>query len=546
VSGARFLVGDTRTRTAQLPDNSVDLVMTSPPFLALRSYLPADHPDKHREIGSEATPAAFLDTLLALTAEWGRVLAPHGSIVVELGDTYAGSGGAGGDWIEGSGQRVYTRGSDIPDFTSMPQRKGAGWPLDKSLCFIPSLYAASLAYGRNLLRAPLPARQMLAFFEIVALDMTRSAELAEVQPPSALDLIAMMRDWLGQHERLGPTIEYEPWRVRNLVAWVRPNPPVGRLGDKFRNATSYLTIACRARDRWFDLDAVRTPHSLNTHPRPSSANGRKDTPSGNNLGPYTDHINPAGAPPLDWWNIPPTGYGGAHYAVYPPALCERPIQAMCPRRVCTTCGQPSRRIVVDRSAFDRQPELAAHIREQRQSAGFTLRDVDGWFGLNGMAAHWESTSSQAAVPAPTWWPELSDRLGLDRDRFDDLVFGERRWTESLVEYGEGAIRGFEGDRAMGRGGHQGVPRADRHLGNHGWSSCGCPGADGIQLDGYHTGPVWRPGHVLDPFAGTGTTLVVAHGHGRDSTGIDLDPRNALLAQQRLGMFLTIHEPETAA
>ena len=80
MSEARFLVGDVFARLADIPDASVDCVVTSPPFLALRSYLPADHPDKHREIGSEPTPAAFLSTMLALTREWRRVLAPHGSI----------------------------------------------------------------------------------------------------------------------------------------------------------------------------------------------------------------------------------------------------------------------------------------------------------------------------------------------------------------------------------------------------------------------------------------------------------------------------------
>ena len=91
----RYVVGDTRDVTATIPDGSVDLIFTSPPFLALRSYLPADHAEKHREIGSEPNPAQFLDTLLELTAEWGRVLAPHGTLAVELGDTYSGSNEAG-------------------------------------------------------------------------------------------------------------------------------------------------------------------------------------------------------------------------------------------------------------------------------------------------------------------------------------------------------------------------------------------------------------------------------------------------------------------
>src|SRR5690242_15367740 len=98
---ARYIIGDVRDVLASMPDQSVDLVLTSPPFLALRSYLPADHPDKHREIGSEPTPGEFIDTLLDLTEEWARVLTPHGSLCVELGDTFSGSGGGGGDYLEG-------------------------------------------------------------------------------------------------------------------------------------------------------------------------------------------------------------------------------------------------------------------------------------------------------------------------------------------------------------------------------------------------------------------------------------------------------------
>jgi site-specific DNA-methyltransferase (adenine-specific) len=52
--------------------------------------------------------------------------------------------------------------------------------------------------------------------------------------------------------------------------------------------------------------------------------------------------------------------------------------------------------------------------------------------------------------------------------------------------------------------------------------------------------------VLDPFAGSGTTLAVATGHGRDAIGIDLDARNADLARERVGMFLTVEGDEPRA
>ena len=52
MSSATFYTGDVLQVLAKLHEASVDLVLTSPPFLALRSYLPADHPDKALEGGS--------------------------------------------------------------------------------------------------------------------------------------------------------------------------------------------------------------------------------------------------------------------------------------------------------------------------------------------------------------------------------------------------------------------------------------------------------------------------------------------------------------
>ena len=80
-----------------LADDSVDLIVTSPPYFALRSYQDGDeHYDG--QIGSEASPQEFLEALWAATVEMVRVVKPSGSIFVNLGDKYAnptGSGSAG-------------------------------------------------------------------------------------------------------------------------------------------------------------------------------------------------------------------------------------------------------------------------------------------------------------------------------------------------------------------------------------------------------------------------------------------------------------------
>lgn len=428
MSTSRYITGDVFDVLAHLANEGtqVDLVLTSPPFLALRSYLPADHPDKGKEIGAEATPADFIDTLLDVVEACDRVLTPHGSLVFELGDTFSGSGGAGGDYgdgglrdgqakFDGSGRR--NRPADVAAGILAPTKrpgpegrdKLAGWPLAKSLTFMPELFGASLAYGRNLLR---------------------------------------------------PERTTEPWRIRNKIAWVRPNPPVGALGDKFRPAWSMLTVACKARDRWFDLDAVRVPSDpANIRDRsPMNTSASQGHPSGKRQISRSSADWKGTAPPLDWWKISPGGYSGSHYAVFPGELLTRPIEAMCPRRVCRTCGTPSRRET-------KPSECYATTRASKRAVGKVNDDIRPQLNGSTFSADHETT---------------------------------------------------------------------------GWTSCGCPGADGIRMDGYHTGTGWRPGIVLDPFGGSGTTGVVATGLSRDAILIDIDERNADLARERIGMFLT-HE-----
>jgi hypothetical protein len=417
---ARYIVGDTRAVTATLPDGSVDFLMTSPPFLALRSYLPSDHPDKALEIGSEPTPAAFIDTMLDLTAEWRRVLAPHGSIVVELGDTYAGSGGVGGDYAE-DGLR------ELQPLFRQSRKDRDAWPRPKSLTGIPERYRLALIDGYTGLKG---------------------SRYRDESPAGR-------------------------WQVRNVIRWIRPNPPVGALGKKWRPATSELVVACPDDDRryWDDV-ATRVAPSENTHKRlAKGVQQRTDLASRQRDGnwstlPETDDANPAGAPLLDHWLITPKGYEGAHYAVYPPELCVAPIEAMCPRRVCVTCGRPSER---ETAKSERYAEIRARVGD--------------------MLTHKTGTNDRSTGR-----------------------HGDSRAAQL------GALTASEYETT-------------------GWTSCSCPGTDGIRLDGFHTGTGWRPGIVLDCFAGTGTTLAVATGHGRDAIGIDLDARNADLALQRVGPLL---------
>ena len=70
-----------------LPDASVDLIVTSPPYWSMRSY--RDNGEHYAgQIGSEETPGEYITNLLTCTREWMRVLKPGGSIFVNVGDGY--------------------------------------------------------------------------------------------------------------------------------------------------------------------------------------------------------------------------------------------------------------------------------------------------------------------------------------------------------------------------------------------------------------------------------------------------------------------------
>ena len=207
---ATLHLGDCLKVLAEMEPDSADLIVTSPPYFALRSYTdscpdcggsgsvrPASHQTKecpncgrrvnekrchscgtsmrwpkdappptpcatcdgkgghHYEgqLGSEATPQAFLEALWAVTAECVRVLKPSGSMFINLGDKYAGSGGNNQSGVGAKAQRAgpssYNRNTDVvPEFRTGARdghrrsRPSAakGIPA-KSLMLLPQRYA---------------------------------------------------------------------------------------------------------------------------------------------------------------------------------------------------------------------------------------------------------------------------------------------------------------------------------------------------------------------------------------------------------------------
>ncbi len=65
-----------------LPDDAVDLVVTSPPYWRKRDY------DVDGQLGQESTPAGYVGSMMECLAEWKRVLRPTGSVFLNVGDSF--------------------------------------------------------------------------------------------------------------------------------------------------------------------------------------------------------------------------------------------------------------------------------------------------------------------------------------------------------------------------------------------------------------------------------------------------------------------------
>jgi len=85
----QFLCGNVIDVLKTLPDESIQCVVTSPPYYRLRDY------NHSNQIGMEETPGEFIDKLVDVFSEVKRVLRSDGTCWINIGDSYAGSGKSG-------------------------------------------------------------------------------------------------------------------------------------------------------------------------------------------------------------------------------------------------------------------------------------------------------------------------------------------------------------------------------------------------------------------------------------------------------------------
>lgn len=117
--------GDTLEVLKTLPDESVDCIITSPPYFGLRDY------GIDRQIGTEDSFEEYLKNLLAVTKECRRVLKKTGTLWWNHGDSYAGAASG----LSGVGSKLNggkRHQNALAKMATVKGRRGGTMP-DKSL-----------------------------------------------------------------------------------------------------------------------------------------------------------------------------------------------------------------------------------------------------------------------------------------------------------------------------------------------------------------------------------------------------------------------------
>ena len=180
-----------------------------------------------------------------------------------------------------------------------------------------------------------------------------------------------------------------------------------------------------------------------------------------------------GSTPSDVWTIPLRRDMSGHLAPFPEELVDRAITLACPEQVCLKCGKPRRRIVERTAELDPKRPQAKRAMELAQEHGLTAAHIAAIqaTGISdaGKALRVQTGTGKNSATVKRLADEAKKALG---GYFREFTFAKKR--------------------------------------TGGWTSCECDGP-------------YRPGVVLDPFKGTGTTLRVAASLGRSAVGVDFAP-----------------------
>ena len=278
--------GDCLDVLASMPADSVDCVVTSPPYWGLRDY------GNDGQLGLERTPEEYVANMVNVFREVRRVLKPSGTCWLNLADSYAGY------WGDKTAKAAGRRSSADTN----------GWTNGFNMNSKPDFHSAFDGSG--------------------------------IKP----------KDLVGIPWRVAFALQADGWYLRSDIIWAKPNPMPESVTDRPTKSHEYLFLLTKSARYYFDAEAVAEasvdPPGVSRGGALSrfgpgekliAANAHR----GNRIPVSNGRRNIRSV-----WNIATRPYPGAHFAVFPPELPERCIKAGSSEKgVCPECGAPWERVV---------------------------------------------------------------------------------------------------------------------------------------------------------------------------------------------------------
>lgn len=208
----RLLTGDCLEQLRTMEADSVQCVVTSPPYWGLRDYgVPG-------QIGLERTPDEYVQRMVEVFREVRRVLRPDGTCWLNLGDCYATGAGKVGDAPGGGAQGARWRG----DVDRIRDHK-RGYRRDR----VANHYANAVGPLTQPTRMPIPG----------------------LKP----------KDLVGIPWRVAFALQADGWWLRADIIWSKPNPMPESVRDRPTKSHEYLFLLTKAESYYYDRDAIAEP-----------------------------------------------------------------------------------------------------------------------------------------------------------------------------------------------------------------------------------------------------------------------------------------------
>ena len=312
-----ILVGDAIERLKELPDESVNCCVTSPPYWGLRNY------GVDGQIGLEATPQLYVDRLLQVLREVRRVLRSDGTLWLNLGDCYATGAGAVGDCPGGGEQGARWRG-DV-DRIRDDKRGYRG---------------ERLANGRGDQPAILRKKTRALRDGSHCGKHTAMASMGPMSQPNRMPIAGLKpKDLVGMPWRVAFALQADGWWLRSDIIWSKPNPMPESVQDRPTKAHEYIFLLSKSEHYFYDGAAIREQDHNTDHPRGFTEEIDRQQPGASpHRGLRTlEGRNGAGRNKRTVWEVGTGSFPDAHFATFPEKLIEP----------CILAGSPAGGVVLD-------------------------------------------------------------------------------------------------------------------------------------------------------------------------------------------------------